>query len=975
MKKTIFTFFTFLCCSIFSNAQITWEKLFVKSNTDVFRSVQEVPAGGYICAGYTSEWSTSDTDAYVVRLTPDGDTMWTRRYDRGKKEVFYKVINTSDGGFVMCGYKTTAVASDAYYMKIDANGNLEWENTYGGNNIERGQEIIQTSDGGYAMCGYTNSGISSYNSFLVKIDATGGQTWNKKYGGNGYDDSNSLKEIPGGGFIMAGQTVASTGNLSGEIYLIRTNTTGDTVWTRTFGSGVNGSSENADYIQLTSGGFIIGGSTNVIGTQDDGWLIKTDTFGVVLWNKLIGGSEPDDFHRVENTSDGGYIVTGTSQSNAAIISNHWLVKTDSSGDTLWTRTFGGDNHDHGYSAMQTSDGGYIFCGYTASFGFNYEDAHVVKFDGSGLIYNHLIYTTVTALVSPVGGICGSTNSTVTITVRNFGDTTVSVFPDTVIVSGAINQTLAQTFNTTLVPWDVTNHTFSTTINTSAGGVFHFHCFTSTNNDVYPAMNSFDTDITINAQPSSPAVVDDTICGPGTVNLSATGSGNIEWYMNSTGGVAINTGSTYSQNISSTTTYYVQVVNPCGTSSRVAVTGYVLTTANPPIVFSGERCGPGEVTLLASAGSPISWWDSASGGNMVEGDVGSYIANVTTTTVFYVEAGTGSGCPSIRVPDTATVHPLPDAGFTPSAPAVCLGDAFQFTNTTTGAVSYFWDFGDATGTSAQSDPSYTYAQTGNYNVRLVAVSDQNCFDTITISVDVSTAPQVSFSTSTTDICIPFDVVFNNTTTNATNFIWNFGDGGMSTDQFPVHTYATEGTYTVTLFASVGSCADSDSVVGMITTHQSPVVDLGPDVTTNSVVYDIDAGPGFSSYLWNNGETTQVITADSNGTYCVVVTGSNSCSDTDCVNVIVDASGIADLSAADDWSIYPNPAHDQFMLEVAKNSNWEGSLVTVFDTYGKKIFEDIFNGSNMEVRVSDWNRGMYIVEIASGRKMLRQKLVIY
>src|SRR6187399_2340904 len=104
MNKTTLTFYTFLFCSIFCNAQITWEKLFVKSSTDVFRSVQEVPAGGYICAGYTAEWNTSDTDAYVVRLTPDGDTMWTRRFNGGKKDVFYKVINTNDGGFVMCGY-------------------------------------------------------------------------------------------------------------------------------------------------------------------------------------------------------------------------------------------------------------------------------------------------------------------------------------------------------------------------------------------------------------------------------------------------------------------------------------------------------------------------------------------------------------------------------------------------------------------------------------------------------------------------------------------------------------------------------------------------------------------------------------------------------------------------------------------------------------------------------------------------------
>jgi PKD repeat protein len=975
MKKIIFTFFTFLSCSIFCNAQITWEKLFVKSSTDAFRSVQEVPGGGYILAGYTSDWTSSDTDAFVVRMTPVGDTVWTRRFNGGKKDLLYKVINTSDGGFVFCGYKTFANGtSDAWYMKLDANGALVWQNTYGGSQTERAQDIIQTADGGYAMCGYTNSGTGAqgYNSFLVKIDANGGQPWNMKYGGNGYDDANSLKELPSGDFVMVGQST-TYGLGSGDVWLVYTNSTGVKQWDQTYGT-VN--PDNAEYIQLaSSGGYIICGSTqNVTLGDDNGYMIKTDNLGNMQWFKVFGGSWPDDFHRVENTTDGGYILTGTSQSNAMMISNEWLFKTNDIGDSAWARTFGGDNHDHAYSGVQTSDGGYILCGYSASFGFNYEDAHVIKVDGSGLLYNHLFYTTVTALVSPVSGICGSANTTVTITVRNFGDTAVSVFPDTVVISNAINQTLGQTFNTLLVPMDLTNHTFSTTINTSGGGTFHFHCFTSHNNDVFPAMNSLDTDIIINAQPSSPTVTNDTTCGSGDVTLSASGPGTLEWYMNSSGGSVIHTGSSYTVNISNTTTYYVQSVTACGTSSRIAVTGYVGTATTPPIVFDGTRCGPGDVTLLANAANQLSWWDASTGGNAVAGDVTSYIATVTTTTTFYVEAGTGTACPSVRVPVTATVNPLPDAAFTPSAPAVCLGDMFLFTNNTTGATNYYWDFGDATGTSTQTDPTYTYAQTGNYDVTLIAESSLLCFDTLIINVGVTTAPQVSFTTATTDVCVPYDVVFTNLTTNATSFIWTFGDGGTSTDQFPVHTYTTEGVYTVTLLATVGSCADSDSVIGMITTHMSPIVDLGPDITTNSVIYDLDAGPGFSSYLWNNGETSQTITADTNGVYCVIVTGSNSCSDTDCVNVTLDANGIADIGSSGGWSIYPNPVHEHFILSLSKNSDWLGSPVKVYDAFGKKIFESVISSSVMEIRAEGWDPGMYIVELATGKNLLRQKLVI-
>ena len=972
MTKTISLLCFLTLTTFYCNAQITWEKLFVQSNTDVFRSVQEVPAGGYIAAGYTSHWSSNDSDAFVVRLNIYGDTIWTRTFNGGRKDIFYKVINTTDGGFVLCGYQTLGNAlSDAYYMKLDANGNMLWQFTYGGAGTERAQEIIQTSDGGYAMCGYTNSGTGAqqYQSFLVKIDANGGQTWSMKYGGNGYDDANSIKEIlPAGGFVLAGQTTSS-GAGGGDIWLLRVNATGGQIWSKTIGSSAN---ENAEYLQLTNGGFIIAGSSDSTGA-DDGFLVKTDTGGVMQWSRRFGGDSPDDFHRVENTSDGGYIITGTTQSNVDVISNMWLYKTDASGDSTWAYVYGGANHDHAYSGVQTSDGGYILCGYTASFGFHYEDALIIKVDGNGQIFNHLFFSTVTALVTPVNGTCGSANSTVTITVRNFGDTALSTFPDTVIITGALNQTLGQIFIGNISPLNSANHTFTATINTSAGGVFNFHCFTSTNNDVYPAMNWLDSTITLNAQPQPPTVLDDTSCGPGSVTLTAISADNIDWYNSSTGGILLQAGgSTYTTTVSNTTTFYAQASNACGTSSRTAVTAYVFSPATPPNVFPADRCGPGDVPLLASAGSPISWWDSATGGILLQGDTNTYIANVTVTTTFYVEAGTGGACPSVRVGVTATVNPLPDAGFTANAPAVCLGDAFQFTNSTTGATSYAWDFGDASGTSVQTDPSYTYTNTGNYTVQLVAVSALNCYDTATLGISVNTAPVVSFTAAPTSGCLPFTANFINSTTNATDYVWNFGDGGTSTDASPVYIYTSEGTYTVTLLATVGSCADSDSVVGMITTHTPPVIDLGPDISTNSVTYMLDAGAGFAGYQWNNGASTQTIVADTNGIYCVVVTDNNTCSDSDCVSVILDAAGIENTVNENYFMIFPDPAHADFTVMFPNTASHQ---LRIYDPLGRVIYTGETTSVSIDIDAGNWQRGIYDVEILSGDKPLRRRLILY
>lgn len=975
MKRFLLLTIVLFSATLYSNAQITWEKLFVKPSTDVFRCVQEVPAGGYIAAGYTANWSSNDSDAYLVRLTVTGDTLWTRSFNGGKVDILYKVINTADGGFVTCGYTDSYSINgdqDAWYAKFDANGNMLWSFTYGGIARERGQDIIQTSDGGYAMCGYTNSGLSSFNSFLLKIDANGGQTWNMKYGGVGFDDANSLKELPNGDFIMVGQSTSAGGLGQGDIWLVRTNSVGAQQWTQNIGTALN---DNAEYIQLVpGGGFIICGSTEGAGVGGgDGYLVKTDDLGVVQWDQTFGGSWSDDFHRVENTSDGGFIVVGTTQSNAAVISNQWLVKTNSTGDSSWVYTFGGANHDHAYSVVQTLDGGYVFCGYTASFGFNYEDALVIKVDSNGLLYNHLFYATVEALVMPVNNSCGSANSVVKIAIRNFGDTTLSVFPDSVYITGAITAVLGQTFTGGIAPFDTAHHTFTTTINTSGGGVFNFHCFTSTNNDVYPAMNSRDSVITINALPGAPSVTGDTTCGPGQVTLTATSPNTIDWYSSATGGTLLQANSsTYSPTISNTTTYYVQATNACGSSTRTAVTAYVFSTTNVPTVFSAQRCGPGPVTLLATSGSPISWWDAPTGGNQLQGNISTYLVNVTSTTTFYVEAGTGSPCPSARVPVTATVNPLPDAAFTPNAPAVCLGDAFQFTNNTTGAVGYTWNFGDGTGTSSQSNPTYTYAQTGSYNVRLIAVSAQSCYDTIIVAVSVNTAPQISFTASDAIGCIPFTVNFSNATTNATNYIWNFGDGNSSTDANPSHVYNTAGTFTVSLVATVGSCADSDSVVGMITVHTPVPFDLGPDITTNSVTYVLDAGAGFASYTWNTGASTQMITADTNGIYCVTVTDNNNCNSNDCIQVSLDVLGADQLSSDKYFMIYPNPAGDAF--SILTSSPITGA-VKIYDSIGNLVYLDHMSEAVLKVNTANWPAGVYFVEVHTGHSQAREKLFIY
>ena len=495
MKKNILilllSFFT--AYSVF--AQNSFEKLFSKQSTDVFRCIQEVTSGGgYIAAGYTADSTANDTDAYVVRMNTIGDTIWTFTYNGplSKKDLFYKIIRTFDGGFIACGYTNskTGTSDDILYVRLNSSGQKLWSKTFGGSGKERGQDIIETSDG-FTIAGYsTTPPAQYYDAIVIHTSPNGNVLWSKVIGNSNYDDANTIKKLTDGGYILGGQS--TNGNKGLDQYLIRLNSSGDTLWTKRFGTLGN---DNIESLVLLSDGFVVAGNTNTPLTGDDGNLAKTDLNGSLIWSKTFGGSDQDDFHRVEKTTDGGFIISGTTSSSGSLNPNLWLVKTNSSGDSTWARTFGGDNHDHGYSAVQTIDGGYIIAGHTGSFGFNNEDGYVVKIGPDGTGTNKLSYITAYSLNSPT---CSGASTQVAVTIRNFGNEAVSNIPVTVEITGSITQTLFATFTGPLAAQDLTTISFTPLINTITGGNYTFKCFTGISNDVYPLRNSFTKAVTLSA---------------------------------------------------------------------------------------------------------------------------------------------------------------------------------------------------------------------------------------------------------------------------------------------------------------------------------------------------------------------------------------------------------------------------------------------------------------------------------------------
>jgi len=241
--------------------------------------------------------------------------------------------------------------------------------TYGGSGEEWANSVQQTKDGGYILAGWTDSyGAGSYDAWLIKTNANGNKVWEKTFGGSSEDRAYDVQQTSDGGYILAGWTF-SFGVVGDDAWLIKTNANGNKVWEKTFAGDYN---EWALAVQQTSdGGYILAGSTSDYGFDwEHIWLIKTDANGNKIWDKTYALYRYNRAYAVQQTSDGGYILAGYACSYDDCTS--WLIKTDANGNKVWDKTFGGSSSD----VQQTTDGGYILA---ASNG----DVWLIKTDADG----------------------------------------------------------------------------------------------------------------------------------------------------------------------------------------------------------------------------------------------------------------------------------------------------------------------------------------------------------------------------------------------------------------------------------------------------------------------------------------------------------------------------------------------------------------------------------------------------------------
>lgn len=364
------------------NSEATFIKTLGGRDNDIGYSVQQTLDGGYIIGGYTStyESGSEDSDVLLIKTDTFGDAVWTRTYGGSDHDEGKSVQQTTDGGYIIVG-RTASYGAGIWLIKTDTAGDTIWTRTFGGPGLECGYSVQQTMDEGYIISGYTTYEIFAGEVWLIKTDALGDTVWTRicksSVGGRG----RAVKETSDGGYIVAGSTY-DLGAWLFDALLIKTDASGQVSWVETFDD--DGNEEFRSVQQTSDRGYILTGETCGMGAdRSDVWLIKTDEEGEEILRKTFGGDNYDEGHCIQQTSDGGYIIVGKTESYGAGEGDVWLIKTNASGDVDWTRTYGGSDVEVGYSVQQTSDGGYIIAGETRSCGAGWSDVLLIKTDENG----------------------------------------------------------------------------------------------------------------------------------------------------------------------------------------------------------------------------------------------------------------------------------------------------------------------------------------------------------------------------------------------------------------------------------------------------------------------------------------------------------------------------------------------------------------------------------------------------------------
>ncbi len=398
IKFCLFYFFLFKGILIFGQApEIEWQNSIGGSLTDwgsacFSKNGQYAIAGGTFSTNGDIVGHIGSIDFLFLLLDSTGIIETQKCYGTSNAESVVSMAALTNGGFILGGYHAAPLNPDFYIAKIDSAGNSVWIKSYGSEDDDGVESIIELNNGNFIAVGYSDSegddvsnhyGSDLYSDYwVVNLDPDGNINWEHNYGGTLDDNPLSINETKDHGLIITGYSTSNDIDVSGnhgnrDGWVVKIDSVGVIQWQKSYGGTLD------DYIYstvvLNDGSYILAGLsgssdgdlTDHIG-QDDCWIIKIDSTGEIIWQKIYGGTLDDEAWKIHQTFDNGFIVCGRSESSDGDLTenkgglDYWVYKVDSIGTMEWQKSFGGSELDVAHDITQTIDSGYIITGWANS---------------------------------------------------------------------------------------------------------------------------------------------------------------------------------------------------------------------------------------------------------------------------------------------------------------------------------------------------------------------------------------------------------------------------------------------------------------------------------------------------------------------------------------------------------------------------------------------------------------------------------
>lgn len=353
-----------------------WSHTYGGTAADGFRAAVATRDGGVIAVGYTYSFGAGDVDLFAVKTDALGETLWSRTFGGPAPDYGYGVCEMSDGTCVLAGYTMSsgAGAEDVYLVAVDADGDTLWTRTYGGPGLDEARSICFTSDGYLVVAGQSESfGAGLADVYILKVNADGDTLWTRTYGGAGSDWAAGVCETADGCYGASGTT--GSFNTTRDAYLVKVTPAGELVWHNRYGSSSPYREEfGVGVCALANGGMAA-----------TGWRTDQDQMDPGQLNLLIVGSGGGitDYRRfldpyieygtsICTTPAGDFIICGSAKNTTTHRNDLFLLKKPQTGTWAWAEIMGGTGSDWGCSVVGAEPEYYIIAGYTESPGGGYD---------------------------------------------------------------------------------------------------------------------------------------------------------------------------------------------------------------------------------------------------------------------------------------------------------------------------------------------------------------------------------------------------------------------------------------------------------------------------------------------------------------------------------------------------------------------------------------------------------------------------